>query len=138
LQKHGAQSGLARVPQFLRDLDDDAFPVRQKAKAELARLGKTAEPALRQALTKSPSPEMRRSLEQLLKELDAKRQTPFEGSFRSKESLHGVRAVEVLEQIGTAEARAVLETLANDAPVMSALAREAQAALDHLERARRR
>jgi hypothetical protein len=48
------------------------------------------------------------------------------------ELLRGVRAVEVLERIGTAEARAVLLTLAGGAP--GRLTREAQAALERLRR----
>src|SRR5262249_36288283 len=97
---------LAKVPQFLRDLDDDAFSVRKKARAELARLGVAAVPALRQALAKSPSLEMRRSLEALLKAAEGKQYGLYEGK-----SLRGVRAVEVLEQIGTPEARAELKVL---------------------------
>src|SRR5262249_36002390 len=33
---------MAKIPQLLRDLDDDAFAVREKAKVELARLGEAA------------------------------------------------------------------------------------------------
>src|SRR5262249_1221805 len=68
-----AKTLLGKMPQLLRDLDNDAFAVRAKARAELARLGEAAEPALRQALAKSPSLEIRRSLEQLLKAVEAGR-----------------------------------------------------------------
>ncbi|HEY7425903.1 MAG TPA: sigma-70 family RNA polymerase sigma factor [Gemmataceae bacterium] len=123
---------LAKVPQLLRDLDDDVFAVRQKAKAELARLGEAAESALRQALAKSPSVETRRSLEELLKTVEANYQAP------RGELLRGVRVVEVLEQIGTREARQALKTLMDDAPAEFALTQEVHAALERLERAERR
>jgi WD40 repeat protein len=123
---------MARLPQLLRDLDDDVFAVRQKAKAELARLGEAAEPALRQALAKSPSVETRRSLEELLKLVQANHQAP------RGELLRGVRVVEVLEQIGTGEARQALKTLTDDAPAEFSLTQEVHAALERLERAERR
>jgi hypothetical protein len=116
---------LAKVPQLLRDLDDNAFAIREKAKAELARLGEAAEPALRQALAKSPSPEARRSLEQLLNML----QTP------SVESLRERRAVEVLEHIGN---RDDLKVLTAEAGTESILMQEIHAALARLARADRR
>jgi hypothetical protein len=119
---------LAKVPQLLRDLDDDAFAVREKAKTELARLGEVAEPALRQALAKSPSVETRRSLEQLLKKAEAKRQV------LSGEALRQVRVVEVLEQIGTREARQALKSLTDDAPAEASLTQEVHAALGRLQR----
>jgi WD40 repeat protein len=96
------QKRLTQVPQFLRDLDAQAFAVRDKAKTELTRLGTLAEPAVREALVKPPSAEARRSLEQLLK--------AYEAQGAASETLRGTRAVELLEQIGTREARAVLET----------------------------
>jgi hypothetical protein len=124
---------LAKVPQLLRDLDEDAFAVRKKARVELARLGVVAEPALRQALAKSPSVEMRRSLEDLLKAVEGKHYGLYGG-----ELLRGVRAVEVLEQIGTPEACAALKALAAGAGTESALTNEARAALERLQRAERR
>ena len=124
-----AQAALVKVPQLLRDLDDDAFLVREKAQAELARLGEAAEPALRLALTKSPSAEKHRRLEQLLKELEGNRTAP------SGELLRELRAVEVLEQIGTAEARQELKALAGSAAADSLLVQAARAALDRLARA---
>jgi hypothetical protein len=119
---------MAKVPQLLRALDDDSFAVRTKAKAELARLGEATESALRQALAKSPSTETRRSLEELLKAVEAKRQTP------STESLRKVRVVEVLEQIGTREAHEALKNLTDGAGAEFSLTQEVHAALGRLER----
>jgi RNA polymerase sigma factor (sigma-70 family) len=123
---------MAKLPQLLRDLDDDAFAVREKAKVELARLGEAAEPALRQALAKSPSAETRRSLEQFLKALEANRQAPF------GEPLREARAVEVLEHIGSREAREALKNLKAGTEAESSLTQEVRAALERLDRAERR
>jgi RNA polymerase sigma factor (sigma-70 family) len=126
-----ARARVGQIPQLLRDLDDDAFPVREKAKAELTRLGAAAEPALRAALAKATSPEVRRSLEQLVKSAEAERDAP------SGETLRGVRALEVLEQVGTRAACEALKAVTTDA-AGAYLAQEARAALDRLERTGRR
>jgi hypothetical protein len=123
---------LVGVPQFIRDLDDDAFAVRENARMELARLGEAAEAAMRQALTKSPTLEKRRSLEQLLKAVEASRVAP------TGELLRAVRALEVLEHIGTREALAALKVLTAGVGAESALTLEAGAALERLQRAERR
>ena len=44
-----------QVRRWIRDLDSDRFAVRDRAVAELAKLGDAAEPALRQALRDRPS-----------------------------------------------------------------------------------
>src|SRR5262249_25028215 len=81
------------------------------------------EPALRQALTGQHSPEARRRLEHILR-------TRREARFSSCQ-LQLLRAVEVLENIGTSEAREVLEGLAKGAPEFY-VTREAKASLDRL------
>jgi hypothetical protein len=125
-----AHKALAQVPRLLRDLDDEGFAVRERAKAALARLGAAAEPALLRALARSPSAERRRSLGQLLKE--ARRQAP------AGELLRTLRALEALGQAGTGEARAVLKGLTTATPAESSLRLEARAVLRRLERAGRR
>src|SRR5262249_59100893 len=55
-----------KVARLLTDLDRDDFAVRQKAAAELEKLGPPAEPLLRRALQGDLSPEVRRRLERLL------------------------------------------------------------------------
>src|SRR5262249_37204957 len=52
--------------QLIADLDHDRFAVRQKATQQLLRLGKGAEPALRDLLKKRPSLEVTRRVEELL------------------------------------------------------------------------
>jgi hypothetical protein len=123
----------ARVPpemvaRFIADLDAGDFHIRERARRELEKLGESCEPALRQALVKQPSLEMRRRVQRLLSQLEEERKEP------SGEVLRIVRAVEVLEHIGTREARQVLETLAAGAPGPYRT-REAQAALERLQKA---
>jgi hypothetical protein len=89
---------------------------------QLAALGERARPALRAALKAGGSLERRRRIEQLLGALDA-------GA--SGEALRSVRAVEVLEGIGSSEARQVLAALADGLP-SARLTREARAALQRL------
>jgi hypothetical protein len=92
-----------RVKQLVADLDADTFKVRQRASQELAALGKAAEAALRQAQTRAPSAEAARRLEKLLARLDQ--------PGLSAPALAGLRAVEVLEHIGTYDAQKLLATL---------------------------
>jgi RNA polymerase sigma factor (sigma-70 family) len=112
-----------QVAKWLTDLDSDEFEVRDKAAKELDRLGELAQPALRKALAGRPSAEVRRQVRRLLDRLQGLVVTP--------QVLRGLRAVEVLEGIGTDEARRLLEALAKKAPPPR-LVREARAALDRL------
>jgi hypothetical protein len=93
-----------RIRKLLADLDAKSFSVRQKATADLEKVGDLAAPAMREALAKGVTVEARQRLEQLLRNL----------TLRSPEGelIRNLRAVEVLEHIGTPEARQVLQTLA--------------------------
>jgi WD40 repeat protein len=120
-----AQSDAAAIQHLIANLDDEQFSVRTKASDELARFGETAVPFLRKALEATPSPEARRRLEALLA------QEP--GRVPTGETLRSLRAIEVLEMIGTPEAKSLLQTLAQgaaEAPLTTA----AQAALERLRR----
>jgi hypothetical protein len=110
-----------RLARLIADLDDDAFVVREQATRELEQLGDAAAEALRQALRRAPSPEVRQRAEALLDRLD--------GARMAADVLRGLRAVEALEQAGTPEARQLLEALARGAEE-ARLTREARAALD--------
>ena len=112
-----------KIHRLIDDLDNQSFTVREKAHKELASLGSTAIPALREAMEKNPSPEVRRHVEKLLA-------SPLD-DVPPLESLRGLRAVHVLEQIGTPEARDQLKKLAGGAPE-ARLTREAKASLDRL------
>jgi hypothetical protein len=104
------------------DLDSDQFAAREKAERELRDLGEQAGPALRKALNGQPSAEMQRRLEALLEQIDPA---------RSPEVLRQGRALEVLERIGTPEARRLLRKLAEGAPGVR-LTQDAAAALARL------
>jgi WD40 repeat protein len=116
------------APQVLRplldDLDSDQFSVREAAGQKLHELGESAEPALREALKRSPSTEKQRRLERLLEQL---RIAPL-----STEQLRALRAVAVLETIGSTEARHILREVANGVP-QARLTQEARASLKRLE-----
>jgi WD40 repeat protein len=118
-----AQASGRSIEAMIADLDSPRYPVRQKATAELARLGKRARPALVQALAGNPTLEMKRRAQGLLDKLG--RQEPH------PEDLRAMRAVEILEHIGSAEARRFLETLARGS-AEALLTLEARAALERL------
>jgi RNA polymerase sigma factor (sigma-70 family) len=112
-----------RLQQLIADLDNDEFDVRERAKVELEKLGELAEPALRQVLLQQPSLEVRLRAERLLHRLQKR--------MPSGERLQELRAVEMLEHIGTSEARQELERLAKGTPE-ARLTREAKASLERL------
>jgi hypothetical protein len=118
---------MARIAALLADLDHEEFARRDTATTELEKIGTLAAPALRQALTEKPSLEMRRRIDALLQAIDARPFSPAE--------LRIIRAVQVLETIGTPAARRFLESLAHGA-AKALLTREARAALQRLEQRR--
>lgn len=89
-------------------LDHPRFAVREAAARELARRGKVIEGDLRAARRTAATAEQRERLDGLLTRLD--QATPPEG-----EELRGLRAVWLLERLGTAEAKKVLERLTGGA-----------------------
>ncbi len=111
------------ISKLLADLDSDSFKLREAASKRLKELGQQAEPALRAALAAKPSPEKRRRIEELLAAFQNLPSPP-----RPDESRQ-LRALIVLERIGTAEARHLLEDVAKG-PESSRLTRQARAALD--------
>jgi WD40 repeat protein len=112
-----------QIRRLIADLDSDQFDVRESATQKLKKLGAAARPALEEALKGSPSAEARLRIEDILAGLAEAQLAP--------EVLRGVRAVQVLEQIGTREARKVLERLANGA-VSARVSQEARASLERL------
>lgn len=115
-----------RLRQLLRDLESEHFAVRQAAEQGLRDLGELAELALSKALQARPTVEAKRRLEQLLAALNPA------GLLRG-EPLRAVRAIQVLERIGSPEARDVLTVLAEGLP-KARLTREAKAALERIGR----
>jgi hypothetical protein len=117
----------ARLARLIAELDSEQFPARQKARKELQQLGEQAESALREALQGKLSLEARKRVEELLDKVKPLADSP--------EGLRSLRAMEVLEHIGTSEAREVLQTLANGAS-QARLTREAKASLERLAKRR--
>ncbi len=112
----------AAVRKLLDGLDSDEARTRQEAQAKLAALDVQAEAALKKELAATRSAEVRRSVRRLLGRL--------ESPGPDRERLREVRAVEVLESIGTRQARALLARLAKGADAR--LTREAKEALARL------
>lgn len=108
---------------LILDLDSDTFATREAATRELTKLEALAEPALRKALDAGASTEARRRIEELLAKLETFGST---GS-----SLRAFRAIELLEQVASPEARHLLEKLATGAPD-AWMTRHAKAALERL------
>jgi WD40 repeat protein len=118
----------ARAPEpeqlanLIADLDSDRLERRRQAEAKLTEFGDLAEPALRQTLAEGPPLNLRQRLEQLLNRL---------GNVPPTAKLHELRSVEVLELIGTPEARQVLEGLAGGTAT-ARLTRQANKAIHRL------
>jgi RNA polymerase sigma factor (sigma-70 family) len=113
------------IAKYLRDLDSARFTERENAQRVLEGLGDLAVPDLEKALLNPPSLEVRRRLETLLE--------VARGPVVNPDLLRSLRAVEVLDHIGTKEACAVLELVAGGAP-NARLTREARSSLIGLRR----
>jgi len=98
-----ASTDRAVMERLIADLDSGRFATRRKAENELKILERLAEPALARALDYSSSLEQRRRIEGLIAKFDP---------IRSRERLRVLRAVAVLEEIGTPAARQLLQKLA--------------------------
>jgi WD40 repeat protein len=97
-----------QITKFIADLDADDFAARESASEELSKLGENAGPALRKALAGNPSAEASRRIDKLLES--------FKGPTMMPEDLRLIRAIEVLENVGTGEARAILKRLSEGTP----------------------
>jgi hypothetical protein len=111
------------IARLIKGLDSDTFDVRKKSFEELDRIGPQAEEGLRKALAQELGLEARRKVEQLLEKL--REGVPPAAMMRD------ARALEILELIGTPEARATLEQVAGGAPD-APLTRAAKASLARL------
>ena len=114
-----------QVQRWISDLDSEEFATREKAVQELTQLGESAEPAVKKALDDPPTLEARRRLNQVLDRIHR--------GIPSGTMIQSLRAVEVLERIGTNESKSLLKSLAGGASE-SRLALEAKAALERLEK----
>jgi roadblock/LC7 domain-containing protein len=123
--REGPTVDAKRLKRLVADLDADDFEVREKASEELAKLGRLAEPALKEALEHQPSAELAQRATRLLERLNVKELPP--------ERLRALRAAEALEHIGTPSAREALRALA-EGETDPGVAQEAKAALERLAR----
>ncbi len=112
-----------RIARLVADLGSPEFPTRQAAARELGEIGTEAGPALRAAAAAPPSAEVRRAAGELLGRLAAPPAHPAD--------LRAIRAVEVLEAVGTPTAREVLTRWAGG-PAYHRLTTEAAAAVRRL------
>jgi WD40 repeat protein len=112
------------LPGLIRDLNDDDFKRREAASKRLRDWGADADDALRRALRSRPTLEQRRRIDAIL---SARAASPM-----ASEEVRSLRAVAVLEDIGTPAARRLLEELAKGAPE-ARLTREAKASLRRLD-----
>jgi WD40 repeat protein len=119
---------VARIPELIKDLNNENFKVRDVAYRDLLRLGSAAEMELRRVLRTKPALETERRVQKLLNVLPNK--PP------SSEEIRQSRAVIVLGRIGSDAARGHLEVLAEGEP-SAWLTREAQSALRNLSRQKR-
>jgi hypothetical protein len=124
LKPEPVRADTRRIAQLIKDLDDNKFAVRERASAELEKLGPAAAPALAQVLQGAASGEARRRAGRLL------------ATVRSAPSLvRAQRGVEVLVRLGTADARRLLEDLAKGPPD-AWLTQEARSGRQHLRKER--
>lgn len=118
-------AGEPDMAELVARLDDDRYVVREAASRELAGHAGAVEDDLRSAMRNPKSEEQRKRLEDLLAKRDPA--APPEGAL-----LRALRAVWLLEQIGTADAKKLLERLAGGA-TGSRVTLEAKAALGRLK-----
>jgi hypothetical protein len=115
---------VATIDRLVRQLESDTFAERERATAELRRMGVDAVPHLRRRASQAPTLEVRLRLEKLVKDLAV---MPL-----PSDRLRELRAVELLEQTATPAARKLLRGLASGASG-AALTDAATAALQRLE-----
>jgi hypothetical protein len=111
------------IERLIGALGDEEFTVREQATKDLSAIGDRAAPALRKAIANNQSPEARQRLGTLLSRVDS--------AGPSSETAREIRAVEVLEAIGTPKARQLLDTLAAG-PEEMRLTLEAKGSADRL------
>ena len=114
---------LKEIEKLIADLESNQFEVREKANTELEKLGELAQPALQKVLDSQLSLETRQRVERILEKLTGQAPPP--------EVLRNIRAVQLLEQMASPEAKQLLQALAKGAPG-DKLTRQAEAALKRL------
>ena len=93
------------VAQLIAQLDDDAFAKREQATRLLIERGAVSGPKLREVLRGKPSPEVRRRIARILRQLSDPPPTAAD--------LRSVRAIAALARIDTPASRALLAEIAS-------------------------
>lgn len=97
-----------RIEVLLSELSHDQITRRDRASADLEKLGWLCESQVEAAVPKARSMDLRRRLEKLSEKL--------KGPYPSPDALHALRLVEALELANTSEARQILKTLTLEKP----------------------
>jgi WD40 repeat protein len=113
----------ANIERLIEELDHEQVETRKHAKEELEQIGDPAIPLLNKALENGPSVEVRTRIDALLRNMS--------GPIPRGERLRCLRAIEVLETVGTAEAQQVLTAVTRE-PARIRLSEEVKAALERL------
>jgi len=113
------------IERLVTDLDSELFEKRERATHELEQFGNAAEKPLRRMLKSPPSPEARRRAEKILNNL--------RGPISDPNLLRALRTLEVLEFIGSEDAKEVLQIIAKGTPE-ARLTQEAKASLERLQK----
>jgi WD40 repeat protein len=103
-----AQPDAKAVAQRIAELGDERFKVREQAMAALQKWGDVIEVPLQKVLATKPSLEIRLRVEKLLARIELLEV--------DRETLRLLRAIAILEAVGSAPARELLQELANGAP----------------------
>ena len=114
---------MAEVKRWIEMLDSDQFTQRETGTKNLAEKGRLVAPQLKAARAQPTSVELRMRLDRLLSDIP--------DSPTALERAH-IRAAEILERIGDARARQILQSWAEGAPG-AILTREALASLHRLK-----
>jgi WD40 repeat protein len=113
------------VEKLLDDLNSENFKAREKANAELEKLGDLAAKALRDRLQAKPSLEMRQRMDKLIAKVNGPVQAP--------EMVQALRGIETLERMGTRQSLEVLTAVAQGA-AGHRVTEDARSAMQRLEK----
>jgi WD40 repeat protein len=116
-----------KLKQLIQDLGSDDFDARKQATEELEQLGELAEPSLRKRLEEKPELEVQKRIDELIERLEKWQHGPV----TSPDRLSALRMIEVLEHIGTTEARKLLEDVSKGAEA-GRVTRDAKDAVERL------
>ena len=118
-----ADAETKQIEGWTTDLAAGDAATRDKAAQALAKVGRLAEPALRRLLESKPPDEVRKLAADLLEKSG--------GPIQEPEAIRIIRAIEVLEAVGDADARKTASVIA-DADASGGIGDEARATLGRL------